>query len=173
VQRAATLESLEAERTRRRHPAERRTSRWSGLLLLAIIPQAAFGYALLGPGIGRAWVTTWHVFMGPLVVLLALLALRAAQQIAWRERRERLLIALAWPALILVVFQLVIGLGWHLAGLARGGSLTMLHVGLGLAATFLIAVLHVVAILPSILISARREHLRVTQQATQRPPDEG
>jgi hypothetical protein len=49
----------------------------------------------------------------------------------------------------------------------------MLHVGLGLAATFLIAVLHVVAILPSILISARREHLRVTQDAALRPPDEG
>lgn len=148
--------ALDAERQRRRHPAERRTSRWSGLLVLVLIAQAGFGYSLLGPGIGQRWVVDWHVLLGLLVLLLALLAVRAAHRIPWRARREYALLALGWTTTLLLLFQLGLGLAWHFALVARNG--TLLHVGLGLAAALLSILFHTTAILPSILLSARREH---------------
>jgi hypothetical protein len=164
-----SLEAIDRERALRRHPAVRRTSRWSGFLLLAMLAHAAFGYALLGPGIGHAWVQTTHRLGAALVVFLATLTLRAAHDLPSRSVRERFLIGLTWLVVLLITLQLVIGLAWFAELLARGGDLALVHVGSGITATLLAAVLHTTAILPSILLAARREHLALTEERGLRP----
>lgn len=154
------LDPSELERQRRRHPTERRTSRWSGLLLLLIIPHAAFGYALvaLAPD---PWVRNVHFMVAPFVLVLGVLLLRAALRIPWGRTRERVLVLLSLLVVLLTVFQLLSGM-WMRWGLPGTGSLWIVHIGSGILNTVVVALAHVVAILPSILVSARREHAALT-----------
>lgn len=150
-------EALDQQAERRRHPAERTTSRWSGLLLLLIIPQAAFGYAMVGLVPEDSWVRVLHYILAPVVVLLVFLLLRAVLRLPWHGRRERFLLVLCSGLALLVVFQGLSGL-WMRWGLMGAGDLMLVHVGLGLLTTLFVTVAHVASILPSILVSARREH---------------
>ncbi len=154
-------EVLDRQAKRRRHPAERTTSRWSGLLLLLMIPHAAFGYALVALVPGESWVRSLHYALAPVVVLLVFLLLRAVLRLPWQGRRERFLLFVCSVLALLVVFQGVSGL-WMRWGLAGAGDMVLVHVGLGLLTTLFVTVAHVASILPSILVSARREHAELS-----------
>lgn len=125
--------------------------------MLLIIPHAAFGYALVGLVPGDSWVRTLHYLLAPIVVILVLLLLRAVVRLPWKGKRERFLLLSCSLLTLLVVFQGLGGLWmrWRLPGSA---DLVLVHVGMGLLTTLVVAVVHVAAILPSILVSARREH---------------
>jgi hypothetical protein len=151
---------LQEQARRRRHPAERTTSRFSGLLLLLVIPHAAFGYALVGLVPGDSWVRTMHFVLAPLVIVLAALLFRSVGRLPWRGTRERALFVLAGALVLLGGFQFFTGL-WMRWALPGSGGFFMWHVGVGLVNALVVTLAHVASILPSILVSARREHARL------------
>lgn len=148
---------VERQRRRRRHPAERTLSRASGLLLLVMITQAAFGYALVGLTDADG-VRTTHFLLALVVTALIVVCARAARRLPWDGRREMALRGLTVPLVFMVFLQLVMG------AMARGflpgysADVRMTHIGIGLLVTILVAVVHILAIGPSILLSARREY---------------
>lgn len=148
---------IERIRLRRRHPAERLLSRTSGFLLLLMIAQAAFGYGMVAQAM-PAWVRAAHFALAFVVALLALFVHVAVRRLPWKGRRELGLYALAVPLLLFTLVQLVSGL------MARGWfpgydeEVRMLHIGVGLLVMLLITLIHVLAIGPSLALSARREY---------------
>lgn len=142
---------------RRRHPDERKVSRRSGLLLVGILVQAAFGYALLGFADPTGWVPDAHLGIGILIVLVAVALHRAVRRLPWEGPRERLLAAVSTLVISLALVQLLTGL--ILRGIVPGFMLPLsgAHLMLGLLTALLIILAHFIAIGPSLLISARRQ----------------
>lgn len=163
------LDPYDVQRARRRDPAERRMSRASGGLLLLIIVQAAFGYALVGLS-GAAWVRDVHFGLGVIALGLAALSGAAARMLTIRDGRAKALTTMGRILLALMAIQLVVGLmlrGWIPS---RSDGLAMWHIGNGLLVTLLITVMHVIAIGPSLLLGARREQERARERMGDKTP---
>lgn len=122
-----------------------------------MITQAAFGYTLVGLS-AAAWVRNTHFLVGLLVAGLAVGAVRFARRLPWGGRREAVLVGLTMPLVVLVFLQLLMGAIFR--GLLPGYSTDVrtVHIALGFVVLFLVTLIHVVAIAPSLLLSARREH---------------
>lgn len=122
-----------------------------------MLAQAAFGYAMVGLEVAEG-VRTTHFFLALAVTGLAVAVYVFTRRLPWGGRRELLLVGLSTPLMFLVLVQLVIG------AMARGmlpgysADVRSAHIGLGLLIMLLVTLVHVLAIGPSLLLSARREY---------------
>lgn len=153
----------------RRHPAERRMSRATGAMLLVMIVQAAFGYSLVGLSTA-GWVRDVHFGLGVVVLALAGWSSAAARLLPVADKRARALGVLTRVLLALLSIQLALGLmvrGWIPA---ETGGVTSWHIGIGLLATLVVVLVHVLSIGPSILLSAAKEYEKSRAELDSRRP---
>lgn len=130
----------------------------SGTLLLVMMLQAAFGYALVGLPVG--WVRTAHLWLGLGVVLLVVRLDIGARRLPGEGPRETALRGMARGLTALTILQLLLGLGFITGHPLPLGDARLVHIGLGLILTFLVLAIHMTAIFPSIRLGAEREWRR-------------
>lgn len=146
-------------------------SRASGALLLTMIVQAAFGYALVGLTVAT-WVRETHFGLGIVVLGLAAWCAAAARMLPVADRRSRALGILTRVVLALASVQLALGLmlrGWIPA---ESDGIATWHIGLGLLVTLVIVIVHILAIGPSIMLGAAKEHQKARAALERRADDE-